>query len=306
MSNERIKSVLGNKASRPVTDFVLSHELNLGPPAKTYYVDGNVSATGGGTVGHPYKTLAEAITASNASMALASNRFWARRNRIFACGDDLTENLVALPEKCDIIGCGSSDLYSKACLRGNHVPVNNKMGCRFFNFRFRPAASGDLWTLASTTGGGFEIWDSFFEAQYSTFTAPSAIDSTACPNVRIMNSEFSGAFSSNYIDIGAGLATGWEIAYNRMQGSADNGIMTTGTVTVSASHMGKIHNNFVQCADIIIDTQTTSVFNVYDNVGISGEALGANSYVIDLTFAARNLLTGNDISVYVPSCTTVA
>lgn len=304
--SERIVSVGGNRATRPVTDFVLSHQLNLGPPAAEYFVDGNVSATGGGTVSHPYKTLAEAITASNASIGLAANRWWARRNRIYVCGDDLVEDIVILPEKCDVIGCGSSDPYSKACIRGNHVPIGSKGGCRFFNIRFRPAASEDLLILAATTGYGTEFWGCFFEAQYSTFTAPSAIDTTACSLVRIMDSEFSGAFSSNYIDIGAGKATGMEIAYNRMQGSADNGIMTTGTVTVDASHMGKIHHNFIQCADIIIDTQTTSVFNVYDNVGISGEALGANSYVIDLTFAARNLLTGNDISVYVPSCTTVA
>jgi hypothetical protein len=42
------------------------------------------------------------------------------------------------------------------------------------------------------------------------------------------------------------------------------------------------------------------VFNVVDNVCISGEALGASSYVIDLTYAVGNRVTGNDVSATIP------
>ena len=275
----------------------------------TYFVDGNSGSDGGKghgmSLAKPYKTLAYAAAVSHADIARGSDR-WARRNRIYIMGDDLEEDLVALPQKTDIIGLGSSDNYPMACIRGNHAPVDSAVACRFYNVRFRPAASTDMWTLASTTGGGLEFWNCLWEAQYSTFTAPSGIDATACGNWRVMHCEFTGAFSSDYIDIGAGVATNVEIAYNKMKGSADNGIMTTGAVTVSAHHYGEIHHNFISCADKVIDTQAASVFYVYDNVGISGEALGASSYVIDLTRAARNCLTGNDVSVYVPSLTTVA
>jgi len=275
----------------------------------TYFVDGNSGSDGG--KGHgtslikPYKTLAYAAAVSHADIARGSDR-WARRNRIYIMGDDFTEDLVALPQKTDIIGLGSSDNYPMACIRGNHAPVDSAVACRFYNVRFRPAASADMWTLASTTGAGLEFWNCLWEAQYSTFTAVSGIDSTACVNWRVMNCEFTGAFSANYIDIGAGAATNVEIAYNKMKGSAVNGIMTTGAVTVSASHYGEIHHNFIACPGIVLDTQASSVFYAYDNVGISAAALGSNSYVIDLTMAARNCLTGNDISVYVPSLTTVA
>ena len=141
--------------------------------AADYFVDGNVSTTGSGTIDSPYSTFAEAVAASNTSIALTANRWWARRNRIFIMGDDLEEDIVLLPEKCDVIGVGSSDNYPMPCIRGNHVPIGTKMGCRFFNTRFRPAASSDLWTLASTTGDGLEFWNCIFDAHYEAFTAPS-------------------------------------------------------------------------------------------------------------------------------------
>jgi hypothetical protein len=61
-----------------------------------------------------------------------------------------------------------------------------------------------------------------------------------------------------------------------------------------------IKGNFIQCADIFIDTQATSVFNVVDNTCISGEALGGSSYVIDLTYAVGNRVTGADVSATIP------
>lgn len=68
----------------------------------------------------------------------------------------------------------------------------------------------------------------------------------------------------------------------------------------TAKWRGLIMGNLIQCADKFIDTQATSVFNVVDNVCISGEALGASSYVIDLTYAVGNRVTGNDVSATIP------
>ena len=110
---EKVLTVGGARATKPIADFLMSNEY-FGPKGGVYYVDGNVAATGNGSPDHPYATLAEAITASDASIGLAANRWWARRNRIYVCGDALSENLVKFPTKCDVIGCGSYDGFTQA------------------------------------------------------------------------------------------------------------------------------------------------------------------------------------------------
>jgi len=266
-----------------------------------YFVDGNSGSDGnnGKSWEKAFKTLAVAFAASHANIASGASR-WARRNTIFIAGDDFTEDLVAFPQKTDIIGVGSSDNYPMACIRGNHAPVNGAMGTRFYNVRFRPAASGDLVTLASTSGGQVEFHGCLFDAHYAAFVAPSAIDTTACPYVKIIGCEFIGEFSGDVIDIGAGAASNMVIRGNVITGGADNGIVCTGTPTIVQSRRGLIADNFIEVADKIIDTGATSVFNVINNRGISGEALGSSSYVVDLTFAVGNVFTGNDVSATLP------
>lgn len=148
---ERVLTVGGNRASRPLSDFTLTNGYQ-GPKAGTYYVDLNVAATGSGSPDHPYSTIAEAITASNASIGLAANRWWARRNRIFVCGDGIAENLTVLPEKCDIIGCGS-DLTPYPRVIGHHTIALAKVGCRFINMGFTADGTGDLFTIPAGCHG---------------------------------------------------------------------------------------------------------------------------------------------------------
>jgi len=284
----------------------------LGMPAiqgKVYYVEGNVGldTQDGLSWDKAKKTLASAITASNASIANADEKGYASRNTIFVKADRLDEDLVIFPNKCDVIGVGSCDAYVGAGILGNHVPANaDNYGTRFINMNFFPQANGDIITIASSSSGvqfincvGIGVW--------GAITAPSFIDITASPMAKIIGCKLFGAFSGDVIDVGAGDASGMEIVDNKIIGGADNGIVITGVATVAgAMSRGTIARNEIQVADKVIDTRAASVFNCYDNLGISGEALGANSYVIDLTYAARNIITGADASVYVPSLTTVA
>ena len=109
--------------------------------AQDYYVDGNAVASGDGkTMATAMNTLSEAITASNTSIGLTANRWWARRNRIFVCGDqEITENLTILPEKTDIIGFGF-DIESMPRITGTHViaalATGKAYGTRFINCGF--------------------------------------------------------------------------------------------------------------------------------------------------------------------------
>ena len=279
--------------------------LGPGVGAKTvYYCDGNAGNDNNSGVGgweNAYKTLSIAMAASHADIAL--NKFgWAARNVIYCRGDWFVEDLVALPQKTDVIGVGSSDGFKGAGITGNHVPVNAAIGTRFYNFNFRATAAADLWVITGAVAG-LEFHNCRF---LSGGTAPvSGIDATACTFLKVIGCEFSGSFSANYIDIGPGAIDNMVIKDNIMSGGSDNGIMVTGTATMTATRRGMIIGNFIECADITIDVNSTSLFNVIGNRMISQEAVGSSSYVIDLTFAADNILTGNDISVRIPSTTDI-
>lgn len=288
--NDQLVSI-GGQASYPI--WQLQQLCGMGPTwyQNNYYVDGNVSATGDGSMDNPYSTLAEAAVASSASIALTANRFWARRNAIWVVGDDLEEDLVALPQKTDVIGCGSSDTYPMACIRGNHVPVASNFGCRFFNMRFRPAASSDLWTLASTTGGGLAFHGCIFDAHYGAFTAPSAIDSTACAQLTVNGNDFIGAFSASVIDFGAGDVTQVRITNNIMLGGAVAGILVTGTTTVVQSRLALIDNNRIYAVGCACNDGDDDTFIITNNTFISDAATGNDSLNIDDRFAGGNWYT---------------
>ena len=246
----------------------------------------------------PFLTLAAAITANNADVA-ADKYGWDTRNRIYLTSGPTTETLVAFPNKCDVIGVGSYDANDMPGITGNHAPVNaGNYGTRFYNIFFHGAAvAGPIVTLASTSSG-IQFIGCVFDAPVSGTTNTRAILATASPFLKVINCTFRGPFSSDYITFGTGEAGGTQIVGNLMQDGADNGIMIGAGTT--ASWRGLIMGNLIQCADKFIDTQATSVFNVVDNVCITGEALGSSSYVIDLTYAVGNRVTGNGVSATIP------
>lgn len=257
-----------------------------------YYVDGNKVSSGDGfTWETAFKTFAEAAAASSAEIALSANRHWAKRNTIWVCGDDLEEDLVALPQKTDVIGCGSSDTYPMACIRGNHAPVDSNFGCRFFNMRFRPAASDDLWTLTSDTGGGLAFHGCIFDAHYGAFTAPSAIDSTACAQLTVKGCDFVGAFSASVIDFGPGDVHWTRILNNIMLGGAVAGILVTGATTIVQSRYGLIDGNRIYAVGCTINDGDDDTFIITNNMLISDAATGTDSLNVDTRWCAGNWIT---------------
>jgi len=271
------------------------------PSGTVYFVDGNCGndTSDGLSWDYPMKTLTHAFAVSHANIASASNR-WARRNTIFIAGDDFAETLVTLPQKTDVIGVGSSDPYKKACIRGNHAPVNTAMGCRFINVRFRPAASSDLMALVSTTSG-VEFINCKFDAHYGAFTAPSAIQATGVQFLKIQDCEFIGAFSGDTIDIAAGRVDQLRIVGNTISGGANDGIVVSGTTTIVQGRMGLIADNYVQVAGFIIKDGDDNTINVVRNRGVSAGVGTANAYEIDEGLAVDNVFTYNDgTSVRVP------
>ena len=279
-------------------------DFGIGNQGEVYFVEGNTGSNGntGDSWDQAYKTLANAITVSNANIANGDKKGYASRNTIFVKGDRLDEDLVIFPNKCDVIGVGSCDAYVGAGIIGNHEPANaDNYGTRFINMNFFPQANGDIVTIASTSSGvqfincvGIGVW--------GAITAPSFIQITASPMAKIIGCKLFGAFSGDVIDICAGDASGMEITDNKIIGGADNGIVVSGEATVAgAMSRGTIARNEIQVADKVIDTRAVSVFNCHDNTCISGEVDGAGSYVIDPTYAVNNKITCADTCVIVPT-----
>ncbi|GAI52047.1 unnamed protein product, partial [marine sediment metagenome] len=134
-----------------------------------------------------------------------------------------------------------------------------------------------------------QLHNCIFIGVWHAYTPASAIDSTASPQLIISKCRFLGAFTGDVIDIGAGDISGTKIVDNEIIGGVNDGIVVSGVATIGtdsvggAMSRGLIADNKIQVADKVIDTRTVSVFNCYNNVCISGEAIGASSYVIDLT-----------------------
>lgn len=280
-----------------IANLVSLSEEARGANGTRYFVDNNYGSdsNNGLSWDKPFKTLAYACAVSHADIARGSDR-WARRNTIYISGDDFVEDLVAFAQKTDIVGMGSSDNYPLACIRGNHAPVSTTdagrfMGCRFFNVRFRPTASGDLITLDSTSGPGIEFHGCVFDAHYGAYTAPSAIDSTACGYLKVIGCDFLGAFSGDVIDIGAGTVNGTRILGNVMIGGANDGIVVTGTTTVEQSRLGIIANNHIYVVGCTISDGDDDTFIITNNMLISDAATGTDSLNVDTRWCAGNVIT---------------
>lgn len=277
-----------------------------------YYVDNNYGSDGndGLSWATPKKTLAAAVTLSNANIAADARgygRGWASRNRIFYKADTETAALVAFPNKCDVIGVGSYDANTKPGITGQHAPVNaGNYGTRFINVWFKSTAvAAPLITLASTTSG-CQFINCTFDGNAGTVTL--GIQQTASPFLRVINCDFFGAFATGYILQGTGESAGTWIEGCRMSGSSGYGIKNvTGTTT---SYPSYIKDNIIACATsgICLDDDANSGAGIWHTIGnrVMNAATLTNyagrTGIVDLNedLAVDNICTGADISVRVP------
>jgi hypothetical protein len=238
------------------------------PSGKQFFVAGNYGSDGnpGDSWDASFKTLAAAIAANNANVA-ASSRGWAARNTMFISGDYFSENLVAFPNKCDVIGVGSYDANIMPGIVGNHAPVNaGNYGTRFINVMFKgPAVASPLVTLASSSSG-IKFVKCLMDAHASTTTG---ILSTAHPFLEVVGCRFQGAFATAYISMGAGEAGGTRIVGNEMVDAAAVGILIN--ISTTTSWRAVIKDNFIQAGTIVID-DNSDLFYVINNDLVSAAA----------------------------------
>jgi hypothetical protein len=272
-----------------------------------YFVDNNYGSSAGTGLSwaSPKKTLAQAITLSNANVAADARNYgrgWATRNRIFYRADTETADLVIWPNKCDVIGVGSYDANTQPGITGNHVPANAaNYGTRFFNIWFKaPADASPIVTLASTTSGAQFIGCTFD----ATATTTTGITATASPFLKVIGCRFQGAFVTAAISIGAGEAGGTLIKDNDITQSAAVGILVNASTTASWPFIVK--DNFIQAATLVIDDNSdsgTGIIYVTGNKLISLAASTtayAENVDINIGRAAGNYLTTPNIATVYP------
>jgi len=264
-----------------------------------YYVDNNYGSAGndGLSWDTPKKTLAQAITLSNANIAADQRgygRGWASRNRIFYRADTETADLVAFPNKCDVIGVGSYDANVSPGITGNHVPVNaGNYGTRFFNVWFKaPADASPIVTLASSSSG-IQFIGCTFDA---TATTTIGIQATASPFLKVIDCRFQGAFVTSYITFGAGEAGGTLIQGNTMVDAAAAGIIVNSSTTTLWRSL--ITDNFIQAATLCLD-ENSDLFYYTRNEFISAAAVTAGyEEVLDVNAkrGANNYMTADNVT----------
>lgn len=219
----------------------------LGNPsgAQDYFVDLNVINSGDGkSWKSPFKTIAEAITASNLTIVAGENRWWARRNRIFVLGDEISEDITVLPEKCDIIGCGY-DIYPFPRVIGHwHIattrPAAGKAnGCRFINMGFQATGTAEV-LLAPAGCHGLTFQDCVFTASAAGNTKALAISD--CASVKIDGCRFlssAGALTTSVF--GLAISIEGTTSIHDLQIS-NNKIFATAGIAIAA---GTLQGSFV-------------------------------------------------------------
>jgi len=275
--------------------------LQLANPtgAADYVVDLNVSATGDGSLAAPFSTIAEAIAASNTSIGLTANRWWARRNRIFVMGDGITESLTVLPEKCDIIGFGS-DLYPFPRITGRHTIAVAKVGCRFINIGLQASSATDVMTLPAGCHG-FQ----FLGGQVVPATGGTAvgfgITDTACMKIAGTKFQIGGGSMTHIFATAISLlgTIGHESEITDCDIFGTVGILTAATLAALGS---KIDGCRIRSTGKPIN-DASGVYQVVNNRMMTDINIGTTTagYTFTLALSCGNILTGlNGVAATIP------
>jgi hypothetical protein len=256
-----------------------------------------------------FKTLAAAISANNTDIS-ADKYGWDSRNRIYLTSGPTTENLVAFPNKCDVIGVGSYDANDKPGITGNHAPVNaGNYGTRWINVWFKGVAAATPVVDLASSSSGTQFIGSTLDGALGTMT--HAIRATASPFLKVYDCDIFGLFATAYIGFGTGDSAGTVIEGNKMHGSNCIGIVNvTGT---TSSYQTIVASNFISVTGtgITIDDEangSTGILYCYDNVLMNGATLtnaAGVTGIVDCNAArcARNICRGADITLNYPIVT---
>jgi len=263
--------------------------------AADYFVDLNVSATGDGSMQSPFATIAEAITASNTSIGLTANRWWARRNRIFVMGDGIDEDLTVLPEKCDIIGVGA-DLVPYPRIIGHHTIALAKVGCRLINLGFTLDGTGVGITIPAGCHG-FQIIGGHMQPSAAGNTVGIQITDSAL--VRILGFNLyqnPAAPGTGICAVGIAIAGTAATHQFRIEGCFIRATEGIDVVASSPAYDSVIIDNTIHATALCIDENSDLVYTINNRLitdaDVDGDA-GAGGIDCKVEYSAGNIVTGS-------------
>jgi len=266
-----------------------------------FFVDVNagVDTNSGKSWATSVKTYAVAVALSNASIAAGASG-WAARNRIFFKGDNdeaHKETIVALPNKCDVIGVGSFDQHSFPMMIGNHAPVAASMGCRFINMGFESLATGGAIMTLTTANNGVKFHGCTFYGHTAT-PATYGLVTAANAELEVIGCNFVGAFSVAAIRLGAGVANGTIIKDNWIQSGAIG--ISVGALTCDVNENPIITGNYIKCVTLVIDDDSDKCALI-KNYGITAAA-DTLSLILDYNSAMSidNIITDATVTAIYP------
>ena len=266
--------------------------------AMDYFVDLNRTvAADGKSWDKAFTTIAAAITASNASIGLAKNRWWARRNRIFVVGDGITESLTVLPEKCDIIGLGS-DLWPFPRVTGAHTIALAKVGCRFINMGFQASGTGDLFVIPAGCHG-LQFLGCWFGASNAGNTKALEITNSALVKIagcRIVQSP--AAYGTGIFGIGISIEGTSATHETMIEGNFIDATVGVKVVASSPGYGSVINGNIIKSVSYWVDDDSDT-FMVINNRACTAIncATSTAGYDFNLDLASGNLQTEGNASI---------
>lgn len=270
-----------------------------------YYVDGNMSASGGDglTWETACQSLVAALAKSHANIAVSAQRNWAARNTIYVRGDAITEDFTKMAQKTDVVGVGSHNSYAQATIIGTWaIPdTTSYAGCRFYNLQFYDdGAGGVLWDVDTQSG---TEWHECIFHQNATDTIGLLLEE--CINIEVDKCRFTwtnqNGFSTAAIQVvqDTDVATGIRITNNLIKSGAI-GIDWDETSNVDCW----IVANHFYTGGMCVDSE--DVTNLMVNSNRMKTALGSadnTSNDFNILFAIDNIVTGSADTIYIPSPT---
>ena len=276
--------------------------FSAGIKGEVYFVEANAGYDGndGKSWNKAFKTLATAITASNANIAAGSSG-WAARNTIFIKGDAVAEDLTVPPVKCDVIGCGSCDAEGKTRITGAHAWTcsGTVLSSGFYNLTFWNDAATAIFTVATLAGLYFGDCD--FVASADAIHAIHITGATGhdfkVNNCRFINDNEADPFDTAAILV-ATTTTFWNLEIKDSYVEGDIGIKIDTTNMYNAW----IDNCTVKAVGVAIDDNSDDVV-ITNNALISAADQATIGNVLDYNaaLAANNIVTGSGATITAPT-----